>query len=340
MNHGVATYYGNSSLYKNEPYRIKENFNSITSSTTPLKKVKIVALEVPISAIPFTIYCNKKTEISDENLFSSITVLTEKNVEIIDIINDRMANELEKIRSLHSKMECIDLNLMGYLLLNEKDTKFYIDEMFFYDLYINENWIDYPILKKILNIENIDLRILPEVYIGEYETSILRAFLGTSSLLNRDYKVEKMIVKPYFEPYGVTCRNSVGFFEYEELKVVEIPKIEKEKIILAINKNTAPLCIYKDDVVFTKVKTVFDVFFSKRKDWEELIIETGVVLKVENKMFFFGFIRSTLTNYIYTHWDVLTTINVLDIKKIEKAIGKYTFLFCKNNFDFFGNKVE
>jgi hypothetical protein len=340
MNHGTS-YYSSSSTYKHSPYRITDNFN--TKEPTPLKGVKVVAFEVPAYAVPFTILCDVPANPKD----SDITILSEKNVEIVDDINERFIDSvLTPIRTLHKKFGKFTMNLMGYLSLNKYDPAFYKDEMFFYDLYINDNWMDYPMLKQLLAKEDIKLTMLPEVFVGEYDTQILRTYLDSSSKLNPIYPIESMIVKPYLEPYDQTYRNGVGYFEHEALKPVEIPALvapTTETVIPISTEKRPPLLNTKskeDDEVYEKVKNVFDTFLGEKKEWEERIAATRMQPIKENKMFLFGFVRSTCTNYIYIHWEALKSVNVFDIKKVEKAVGHYAFEFCKKNFDFYGEKVE
>lgn len=334
MNHGTA-FYGSSSIYKHNPYRITTNFN--TTEPASLKGVKVVAFEVPVYAIPFTILCDTPSDPKN----SDIIVLTEKNVDIIDEINKKFINTvLTPIRNIHKKFGKFTMNFMGYLYLNKFDTSFYKDEIFFYDLFINDNWMDYPMLKQLFAKEDIKISTLPEVFVGEYDTQILKTYLDTSSKLNPVYPIENMIVKPYLEPYNQSSRNGVGFFEHEILKPVEITVIETsvvttEKRPPLLNKNKV-----EEDEVFLKLELIFDTFLGGEKEWKERFKDTRMLQNKDNKMFWFGFIRSTLSNYLYTHWEALKSVNTLDVKKVEKAVGHYSFLLCKKHFDFFGEKVE
>lgn len=324
--------YSNGSVYKNDPYVIKENINSENTFVNSLKNVlkdnKIIALEVPQKSIPFTILCDKQSKTSD------ILVLTDSKIDIVESINLKFMDTLARIRTLHNKLNNIEFNLMGYFFLEDYNAGFCGDAIWFYDIFINDNWVDFPMVFKLL--ESVGLSSLPKVYYGDYDFDKLKSSLNSPSILNKSFNIEKMIVKSYLEPYGVSVRNSIGFFEKETVKTIPIQLPVSNSVPIPVSN---PVSIVEnkkeEDEIYKKVEDIFNVFFLSKEETLEKVKNTEVPITKENKTFIFMFVKNLFLTFIFEYWQSFDSINKIDVKKIEKAVGHHAFLYCKEHYNLF-----
>lgn len=328
---------------------------------TYFKTSTVVIQEVPVGAKPFTTKFVDEKSTTDQKENSIVYIMAKDINDEIYAFDSSFVTVTKRLLVYFGRVK---FNLCGFYLVGENAKKYGVKDGTIYisDIYINSNFIDFPLLTKI--VKNAGLNLLPVINLTKFSEAAIKEAMGTFSLIKNDLVVEKVLIKRKIEfaESGVTSYTRASIYapsnikEEEEIKEEEpnlpllppaedfdISKREREldKIIEELNGEAAKNKVTKEveiEVVEEEkgtekiIENLF-YFYAEPNKIVESLAGKNIKIVRDNFYLILTFIKGSFIHYMLGDKDFGHLLQEDKFQKIDKQLGILARNFMKENLN-------
>lgn len=191
---------------------------------TLLEKKKVVIFELPEGAIPFTLLLKWEEEKETGKLKKTNWVYSKDPNLVIDRASSDVFTFSSKLGVFLGNLE---FNTLGYMLLDDVAKKYKVEDgtCFIYDIYVNGQYVDYPLYKKFVKRYNEKLSLPALAEGAQFIFEDFKNYMkNKKSHINPELPLNSFIIKPFIESLEGSSVRDVALCENFIKELEEINK--------------------------------------------------------------------------------------------------------------------